>query len=57
MTKIKYITFRTSEELSEAYKNMCNKQGYTYSKRIRALMELDIELSKKNKNILRDERK
>jgi len=57
MEKTKYMTFRITKELSEAYKNMCNKQGYTSSKRIRALMELDLKLLKKNKNILINESK
>jgi antitoxin component of RelBE/YafQ-DinJ toxin-antitoxin module len=57
MAETKYMTFRISKKLSDTYKNMCDKQGYTPSKRIRALMELDLKLSKKNKNILINESK
>lgn len=52
MEKTKYITFRATEELSSEYKAMCNKNGYSLSKRLRAFMEADIKLAKQNKNLL-----
>ena len=54
MEKTKYITFRITDKLSSDYKAMCNKNGYSLSKRLRAFMEADIKLSKQNKNLLNE---
>ena len=53
MEKSKYMTFRISKKLIDDYKIMCEKNGYTPSKRLRALMEADLFLIQKNKNILK----
>lgn len=48
----KNLTIRISKELSDNYNKMCKKNGYTLSKRLRSLLELDIELAEKNKNLI-----
>jgi len=36
------LSFRINKELREEYKGYCENKGYTYSKRIVALMKKDI---------------
>lgn len=41
--KLKKLTIRISEDLSEKYKIFCNENGFSQSKRIRLLLENDIK--------------
>lgn len=52
MDKNSYMTFRISKKLRESYHQMCEQNGYTPSKRIRALMEVDLSMISKKQNIL-----
>lgn len=52
-TQNKYLNIRISEEERELYKEMCKKNGYTLSSRIRQLLLFDLALNKKNKNIIK----
>ncbi len=52
----KYLTIRIDSDLLDEYQKMCNKSGYTQSKRVRALITADLELSNNNKNILNYEK-
>ena len=44
------IIIRLNKDFSDNYFEMCKNKGYTMSKRVRRLMELDIELDKLNIN-------
>lgn len=44
------IIIRLEKDFSDNYFEMCKNKGYTMSKRVRRLMELDIELDKLNVN-------
>lgn len=48
------IIIRLEKEFSEQYFNMCKNEGYTMSKRIRRIMELDIISNELNKNLIKD---
>ena len=48
----KNLTIRISKELSDKYKYMCDKNGYTLSKRLRMLLEYDIKLSEQGINLI-----
>lgn len=50
--KDKYLTIRIDGDFIKDYKEMCEKNGYTQSKRIRALLELDFKTLSKKQNIL-----
>jgi antitoxin component of RelBE/YafQ-DinJ toxin-antitoxin module len=49
MVRNKLINIRLSEKLLEEYKQFCEEGSFTLSKRIRRLMELDLEKWKKFK--------
>jgi len=55
MIKNKYLTIRIDSDLLNEYQKMCDKIGYTQSKRIRALIIADLESS--NKIILNEKNK
>jgi antitoxin component of RelBE/YafQ-DinJ toxin-antitoxin module len=40
--KIKMINIRVDNDLDEKFRNHCKKNGYSISKRIRVLLEKDI---------------
>jgi hypothetical protein len=44
------IIIRLDKNFSDEYFNMCENEGYTMSKRVRRMMELDIEINKLNLN-------
>jgi hypothetical protein len=52
--KDKKIIIRLEKIFTEKYFNMCEKNGYTMSKRIRRLMELDNELNSLNLNSIKE---
>jgi antitoxin component of RelBE/YafQ-DinJ toxin-antitoxin module len=49
MTRNKLLNVRIPEQLLNDYKQFCEEGSFTLSKRIRRLMELDIEKWKKFK--------
>ena len=50
--KEKKIIIRLDKDFSDDYFEMCRSKGYTMSKRVRRIMELDIELNKLNINFI-----
>lgn len=52
--KDKKIIIRLEKIFTEEYFNMCEKNGYTMSKRIRRIMELDNELNSLNLNSIKE---
>jgi hypothetical protein len=48
------IIIRLDKDFSDSYFNMCNKEGYTMSKRVRRIMELDITLNELNINSIKE---
>ena len=48
------IIIRIEKKLSDKYFDMCKNEGYTMSKRLRRIMELDIELNELNKNSIKE---
>ena len=46
------IIIRLDKKFSDEYFEMCNNKGYTMSKRVRRMMEIDMELDKLNINII-----
>jgi hypothetical protein len=48
------IIIRLEKDFSDNYFEMCKNEGYTMSKRIRRIMELDIILNKLNINIIKE---
>jgi len=44
------IIIRLDKKFSDDYFEMCKNKGYTMSKRVRRIMELDMELDKLNIN-------
>jgi antitoxin component of RelBE/YafQ-DinJ toxin-antitoxin module len=49
MSKNKLLTLRVPEQLLNDYKKLCEEGSFTLSKRVRRLLELDIERWKKFK--------
>lgn len=52
--KDKKIIIRLENSFTIEYFNMCEKNGYTMSKRIRRIMELDNELNSLNLNSIKE---
>lgn len=52
-TQDKYLNIRISEKERKEYKEMCKKNGYTLSSRIRQLLLFDLEMNKNDKNIIK----
>ena len=50
--KTKYLTIRIDTNFINNYKELCEKNGFTQSKRVRALLELDFKMLNKKQNIL-----
>jgi hypothetical protein len=48
------IIIRLEKDFSDNYFEMCKNEGYTMSKRVRRIMELDIMLSKLNINSVKE---
>lgn len=48
--KEKKIIIRLNKNFSDDYFDMCKNEGYTMSKRVRRIMELDKELNEINLN-------
>lgn len=47
------IILRIDKNVSDEYFKMCDDEGYTMSKRVRRILELDIELFKLNINSIK----
>lgn len=52
MKKKSKIEFKLDEQLYIDYKNLCEKNGYDMSKRLRIYIQKEIELDKKSKNLI-----
>jgi hypothetical protein len=52
MKKTSKIEFKLDEQLYIDYKNLCEKNGYDMSKRLRIYIQKEIELDKKSKNLI-----
>lgn len=52
MKKTSKIEFKLDEQLYTDYKNLCEKNGYDMSKRLRIYIQKEIELDKKSKNLI-----
>jgi len=50
----KNIRVRLDREFSNKYFEMCKNEGYTMSKRVRKIMELDLKLIKLNINSIKE---
>ena len=48
------IIIRLNKDFSDNYFEMCKNKGYTMSKRVRRIMELDNELFKLNINSIKE---
>ena len=46
------LTIRIEKELLENWKQVCEKNGYDMSKRLRIYIQKEIELDKKSKNLI-----
>lgn len=49
MAKDRMITFRMNVDTIERYKKFCEENSYTFSKRVRRLIELELERWEKYK--------
>jgi hypothetical protein len=49
MSKDRLVNFRVPEKLYNDYKKFCEESSFTFSKRIRRLIELDLEKWRKYK--------
>jgi len=48
------IILRIDKKFSDEYFKICNDEGYTMSKRVRRILELDVELFKLNINTIKE---
>lgn len=48
------IIIRLEKNFSDNYFEMCKNEGYTMSKRVRRIMELDILLNKLGMNLIKE---
>lgn len=46
------LTIRIEKELLDSWKQVCEKNGYDMSKRLRIYIQKEIELDKKSKNLI-----
>lgn len=46
------LTIRIDKEILENWKQVCEKNGYDMSKRLRIYIQKEIELDKKSKNLI-----
>lgn len=52
MKKTSKIEFKLEEELLNDFKQLCDQNGYDMSKRLRLYIQKEIELSKRDKNLI-----
>ena len=52
VNKNKKIEFKIEEQLLEDFRQICEKNGYDMSKRLRLYIQKEIELSKQGKNLI-----
>ncbi len=52
INKNKKIEFKIEEKLLEDFRQICEKNGYDMSKRLRLYIQKEIELSKQGKNLI-----
>lgn len=52
INKNKKIEFKIEEQLLEDFRQICEKNGYDMSKRLRLYIQKEIELSKQGKNLI-----
>jgi antitoxin component of RelBE/YafQ-DinJ toxin-antitoxin module len=50
--KVGNLTIRIDKDLLEDFKQLCEKNGYDMSKRLRIYIQKEIELNKKGQNLI-----
>lgn len=48
------VIIRMTKEMSDAYFNMCEQEGFTLSKRVRKFIELDLKLNVSGINSIKE---